>query len=174
MDKEEQVFDFMAAAEDTGKQLDALVKAIPNEVRETLAAEYRKSPWLATLPATADKVTAAAERAESAAAVLTKKAAFAGLLVCIAVVVVPLSTWGYAYWQTSKLRDEQAAIATEVKRLEALADTLKDDTGGGVEVMKDGDGFRLVALPPGTKVEKTGNLEDGRYAFTYIWPSATE
>ena len=61
MNNEEQVFDFLAAAEDTGKQLDALIKAIPGEVRNTLAAEYRQSPWLATLPTTADRVTAAAE-----------------------------------------------------------------------------------------------------------------
>lgn len=86
MNTDEQIFDFLAAAEDTGKQLDDLIKSIPGEVRETLADEYQKSPWLTALPATADRVTAAAERAESAANVLSKKAIFAGVAVCLAAV----------------------------------------------------------------------------------------
>ena len=94
MDNDEQVFDFLAAAEDTGKQLDGLIRAIPGEVRAILAAEYGKSPWLAELPKVAGSVTAAAERAEAAAGILTRKVKVAGLLVCLAAVVVPLSTWG--------------------------------------------------------------------------------
>lgn len=149
MSNDEQVFDFLAAAEDTGKQLDALVKAIPGEVRGTLAAEYKKSPWLATLPATADRVTAAAERAESAAAVLAKKAAFAGLMVCIAAVAVPVSTWGYAYWQTSKLREEQDAIRAEAKRHESAIALMKGETGGGARLQRNDDGSFTFFLPPG-------------------------
>jgi hypothetical protein len=70
MDNEEPIFDFMAAAEDLDKGLDNLIKAFPAEMRETLAAEYRKSPWLALLPTAADRLTAVAEHAESAMAAL--------------------------------------------------------------------------------------------------------
>lgn len=156
MNMDEHLFDFLAAAEDTGRQLDDLVKAIPGEIRGTLSAEYQKSPWVTALPATAERVTAAAERAESAARVLTKKTVFAGFVVCLAAVVVPLLTWGYAYWQTSKLREEQAA--------------LMDKTGGGVLVEKDDSGKRYVRLPFGAEIDQKGFYEDGRFGFVYTWP----
>ena len=170
MNNDEQVFDYLAAAEDTGKQLDELIKAIPGEVRDALAIEYRKSPWLATLPTTADKVTAAAERAESAAAILIKKATLAGLIVCLAAIILPLLTWGYAYWQTSKLRNEQAAIQAETAFLQELATALKDETGGGVILDKDGNGKWYVALPLGVEVDQQGYYRNGRFGFVYTWP----
>lgn len=46
MDNDEQVFDYMAAAEETGRQLDSLVKQIPGHIKSTLATaladEWRK------------------------------------------------------------------------------------------------------------------------------------
>ncbi len=41
---EELLFDFMAAAEDTGKRLDALIKMIPGLLQKSLSDEYRRSP----------------------------------------------------------------------------------------------------------------------------------
>ena len=66
MDNEIQAFDFMAAAEDTGRRLDEMAKRLPGEIRADLVAEYRQSPWQKSIPATADRLTAAAERAETA------------------------------------------------------------------------------------------------------------
>ena len=46
MDKEEQAFDFMAAAEDTDRQRNEMARRLPDEMRAALAAEYRQSPWV--------------------------------------------------------------------------------------------------------------------------------
>lgn len=169
MSSDEQVFDFLAAAEDTGKQLDELIKSIPGEVRGALATEYRKSPWLTELPKVADSVTAAAERAEAVAESLARKAQMAGLLVCLAAIVVPLLTWGYAYWQTSLLRREQADLKDETARLEVYAASLKEETGGGVELIRYADGDIFVALPSGVTVDRKGDTKDGRFGFIYKW-----
>ncbi len=40
-----RTFDFMAEAEDTGKQFGEVAKRLPGAVRADLAAEYRQSPW---------------------------------------------------------------------------------------------------------------------------------
>lgn len=167
MNTDDQIFDFLAAAEDTGKQLDDLIKAIPGEVRQTLSTEYQKSPWVSALPEVADRVTAAAERAETAAGILIKKVVIAGAVVCLGAIVLPLLTWGYAYWQTSKLRDEQALISRETKQLQALAETLLDETGGGILIEKDDSGKRYVRLPFGIEVDQKGFYKDGRFGFVY-------
>lgn len=170
MQDDEQVFDFLAAAEDTGKQLDALIKAIPGEIRETLAAEYRKSPWLATLPATADRVTTAGERAEAAARVLTRKSVFAGWVVCMAAVVVPLATWGYAYWQTAGLRNECAVLEDKIARLAPRAATHENASGGGTELVKGGEKLWMFILPRGAQWGKGEELADGRNGYWYSIP----
>lgn len=149
MDNDEQVFDFLAAAEDTGKQLDGLIEAIPGEVRAALAAEYRQSPWLAELPKAADSVTAAAERAEAAAATLTRKAKAAGALVCLAAVIVPLSTWGYAYRQTASLRREREALRKEAGELREAIGVMRGETGGGARLARNDGGEYVFTLPPG-------------------------
>ncbi len=170
MDKEEPFFDFMAAAEDTGKQLNEMARRLPDEIRAALAAEYRQSPWQKSIPATADRLTAVAECAESAAATLARKVKFAGSVACLASVVVPLATWGYAYWQTAKLRAEHEAIKAKTAELQGLAATLEDKTGGGVGVWKEENGQYIVALPSGVEPDRVLTYADGRHGFTYTWP----
>lgn len=167
MNNEEQVFDFMAAAEDTGRRLDALIKAIPNEIRKTLVAEYRKSPWLATLPTAADRMIAAAERSESASALLTRKTRIAGLLVGVAIVILPLSTWALAYWQTAKLREESAALQAEMEGLETAVSDLRNKTGGGIEVVSYKGGTFGVVLPDGMKFQHEARTKNNRNVLVY-------
>ncbi len=40
MNNEEQIFDYMAAAEETGRQLDLLVRQVPGQIKTTLAAAF--------------------------------------------------------------------------------------------------------------------------------------
>jgi hypothetical protein len=177
MKDEEFIFDFMAAAEDTGKRLDALIKAIPGELRNTLAAEYQRSPWLATLPTEVERLSvvvksseAAAGRTELAATQIVGKIKSVCRVACLAAIVMPLVTWGLVYWQTGKLRDEQAAIKAETDRLHGLAAALKDETGGGVVIWNLGNGKYGVALPTGAESDWNGRYKDGRYGFTYTLP----
>ncbi len=137
---EELLFDFMAAAEETGKRLDALIKAIPGSLQKTLSAEYQRSPWLMTLPAEVKRLSevvqrtdSAAERTELAAAHVERRIKTVCTVACLAAIIMPLVTWGHAYWQTGKLRDEQAEIKAETARLQTLAVALDEKTGGGMQ-----------------------------------------
>ncbi len=172
MDKEEQIFDFMAAAEDTGKQLNEMARRLPDEIRAALAAEYRQSPWQSSIPATADRLTAAAECAESAAGTLSRKAKIAGSVACFAAVIVPLATWGFAYWQTSTLRAEHEAIKAKTEELRGLAAALENKTGGGISFWKHENGEYFVALPSGVSSTRPVTYKDGTHGFAYTWPPA--
>ncbi len=111
----ELAFDFMAAAEETGKRLDALIKAIPGSLQKTLSAEYQRSPWLATLPAEVERLSAvvqrsdfAAERTGPATAHVERRIKAVCFVACLAAIIMPLAAWGHAYWETGKLRDTPA------------------------------------------------------------------
>ncbi len=178
---EEVLFDFMAAAEDTGKRLDALIKAIPGSLQKTLSAEYQRSPWLVTLPAEVERLSAvvqcsdsAAERTESATARMERRIKTVCFVACLAAIIMPFATWGHAYWQTGKLRDEQAVIEAETARLQTLAAALEEKTGGGMLIEKDDSGKRYVRLPVGAVVEQQGQYPDGRVGFVYTLPSASQ
>ncbi len=172
MDNEIQAFDFMAAAEDTGRRLDEMAKRLPGEIRADLVAEYRQSPWQKSIPATADRLTAAAERAEAATGVFERKIKIAGSVACLAAVIVPLATWGYAYWQTAKLRGEYEAITAKTAELQGLAAALEDKTGGGGSIWKKENGEYFVALPTGVEATRSVTYTDGRHGFAYTWPPA--
>jgi hypothetical protein len=174
---EELIFDFMAAAEDTGKRLDALIKTIPGTLQKTLSDEYQRSPWLATLPKDVEclntivqRADSAAERTESATAHMERRIKTVCFVACLAAVIMPLATWGLAYWQTSKLRGEQAVIKVETERLQGLAVALDAETGGGVLIEKDDSGKRYVRLPLAAEVEQQGHYPDGRFGFVYTLP----
>ncbi len=178
---EELIFDFMAAAEDTGKRLDTLIKAIPGSLQKTLSDEYRRSPWLATFPAEVERLSAlvqrsdsAAERTELAAAHVERRIKTVCFLACLAAVIMPIVTWGHAYWQTGRLRDEQAVIKAESARLQKLAAALDEKTGGGMLIEKDDSGKRYVRLPVGAVVEQQGQYPDGRVGFVYALPTASQ
>jgi hypothetical protein len=168
MQNEEQVFDFMAAAEETGKQLDEMIKRIPGDMKAVLAEEWRKSSWLAELPKAANGVATAAERTEAAAIVLTRKATRAGFAVCLGAVVIPLLIWGYAYLQTGKLRVERENLTVETSRLEGMIALMKGETGGGATFYKGSDGNWIFALPDGVEFDKIGKDFQGRSAASYV------
>jgi hypothetical protein len=174
---EELIFDFMAAAEDTGKRLDSLIKAFPGTLQKTLSDEYQRSPWLATLPKEVERLSAvvqradsAAERTESATAHTERRIKTVCLVCCFSAIIMPLAVWGLAYWQTGNLRDEQAVVRAETKRLQTYAAKLTDKTGGGVGVWTMTNGEYIVALPKDVEPSWSGKNDDGLYLFRYTWP----
>lgn len=60
----------------------------------------------------------------------------------------------------------------ETERMQRLASTLKDETGGGVVIEVDDTGKRYVALPFGVEDYQNMRYEDGRIGFRYVWPPA--
>ncbi len=127
---EDLIFDFMAAAEDTGKRLDALIKAIPGSLQETLSAEYQRSPWLTTIPAAVERLSAvvqrsnsAAERTESATAHVERRIKTVCFVACLAAIIMPIVTLGVAYWNLSDLRGQQVRLEQENAELMAGIET---------------------------------------------------
>jgi hypothetical protein len=193
MRNEEQIFDFMAAAEETGRQLDEMVRRLPGELKAVLAEEWRKSSWLAELPMAAKKAMAATTQTEVATRYLARNVKFAGFIVCLASVIIPLATWGVAYWNVSALRREQiflkqengelaAAIEAtvkvarddisrredEIKKLTDTMEALKAGVGGGIELVDRGGGAWSLMLPAYITFEEMWREPDGRYVIPYI------
>ena len=188
MPNDEHIFDYMAAAEETGKQLDEMLRRIPGEMKAVLVEEWRKSAWLAELPKAAENATAATEKtqavvqeAETATRFLTRTVKRAGFVVCLASVVIPLLTWGVAYWNLSELRRERDNLESATQHLTQERDTLRDSyanlgslieelkpqTDGGAELLVKADGVSVFRLPLGATFLRNGVTGDGREAIEY-------
>jgi hypothetical protein len=195
MQNEEQIFDFMAAAEDTGKQLDKMAKRLPGEMKAVLAEEWRRSPWLAELPKAAEKTMEATKQTEAATRFLARTVKYAGLIVCLAAFVIPSATWVLAHWNLSDLREEQSrleqsnieleeAVRTAAQTERAMADEitrrkneiaelsctvklLRDETGG-IEVVNNGNGSWEVMLPANITPGRPWRNRDGRFVVPYV------
>ncbi len=174
MDKEEQIFDFMAAAEDTGKQLNEMARRLPGELRAVLSDDWRRSPWFTELPKVIDGAREATKQTEAAAQSLARTVKKAGSIVATAAAVIPLAILGIAYWNLSDVREQQvrlerrnteleASIQTgtqmrealaeeitrqknEIQKLSATAEALRDETGG-LDVVDNSDGSWEVIFP---------------------------
>lgn len=192
MDTDESIFDYLAAAEETAKQFEAMTKRLPGELKAVLAEEWRKSPWLADLPKAMDAARRAAEKMENATRFLTRSVKKAGIAVCLAAVVIPLATWAWAYWNVSDLRrdrlrlerenddlntfigtkinagsDEISRHEREIATLSATLKALKDGTGGGIELIVYKGGAFGIILPEGMEFQHEARIEDNRNVLVY-------
>ncbi len=50
MSDSDHIFDYLAAAEESMKQMDLMVRQIPGHIKTALIEEYRKSPWMTEMP----------------------------------------------------------------------------------------------------------------------------
>lgn len=196
MDTDESIFDYLAAAEETAKQLEMMTKRLPGELKAVLAEEWRKSPWLADFPKAMDAARTAAEKTENATRFLNRSVKRAGVTVCLAAVVIPLATWGWAYWQTAELRREGAeaarqiaehaaayeamktkeeaalaALRNEMAAMSASAEALRRGEGNGGATLRHrgGNKWRIV-LPQTVEIDWSGRTLDGAFAIDYAAP----
>lgn len=167
MQNEEQIFDFMAAAEETGKQLDEMAKRLPGEIKAVLAEEWRKSPWVFELPKVAEQAGEATKQTEAATRFLVRTVKIASLIACLASVVIPLAIWGVTYWNVSALRRERERLESERESLSATVLRLKSETGDGIALQKYGDGGRGVILPAEYTFSHVGKDDVGREVLVY-------
>lgn len=124
MQDEEQVFDFMAAAEETGKQLDEMAKRLPGEMKTVLAEEWRKSSWLSELSKAAEQAGEATKQVEAASRFLARTVNIAGLIVCFSSLIIPLAAWGVAHWNLAEKRRERLILEREKDELAAAAEKI--------------------------------------------------
>lgn len=166
MDNEEQVYDFMAAAEETGRQLDALIKRLPQDIATILQQQWQQSPWRSEVPAAAASTTEAAKSAEKAAGVLWKTAKSTSWLVAIAAVIIPVASCIVAHLNLSDARQDEDAAKKRVQVLEGRESSLRFATGGGAEFYQQ-DGTYYFVPPVGTSTCEKWPLKDGRVGIKY-------
>ena len=195
MDKEEQVFDFMAAAEDTGKLLNEMARRLPGDLKAVLSDDWRRSPWFTELPTVIDKAREAAKQAEEATQSLARTVKKAGGMVAIASAVIPLAMLGIAYWNLSDLREQQIRLEqqnaalessvttgaqtekalaeevtrqkSEIQKLSATAEMLRGATGG-LDVLDNGGGTWEVVFPANAQfTRQTWRNATGRLVVSY-------
>lgn len=84
-------------------------------------------------------------------------------LLAVGVVVAAVAVAGI-WWGTSRLRDEAAELKASIIAMEATAVQLEGKTWG-LELVDYGKEGRGILLPKGVKVDRTGNVPDGRAAI---------
>ncbi len=182
---EELIFDFMAAAEDTGKRLDALIKMIPGSLQKTLSDEYRRSPWLATLPAEVERLSAvvqrtdsAAERTESATAHVEHRIKTVCFVACLAAIIMPLVALGIAYWSLSDLRNQQIQLEQENAALAAAVTTAaQKEMRLAEEITRHKSEIAEFSRTAEVLKNETGGLEvvdNGDGSWEIIFPASAE
>lgn len=166
MDNEEPIYDFMAAAEETGRQLDAMVKRLPGDIVTVLQQQWQQSPWRTELPAAVTRTTEAAREAEAAAEVLQKRAVRTAWLVGLAAIVIPVVLCILAYLNLSDVRRDEEATRKRIQVLEGQESRLKAAMGGGAEFYQQ-DGMCYFIPPHGVSAFEPVKFKDGRNGVKY-------
>ena len=100
---------------------------------------------------------------ERAASKIRSTALLGALYVIASGVVVSVVAVAGLWWGTQHLRGRLVDLQREVATLEATAEQLTSKTWR-LELVNYGDGTRGILLPKGVKVDRTGNVPDGRAA----------
>lgn len=100
---------------------------------------------------------------ERAASKIRSTALLGALYVIASGVVVSVVAVAGLWWGTQQLRGRLVDLQREVATLEATAEQLTSKTWR-LELVNYGDGTRGILLPKGVKVDRTGNVPDGRAA----------
>ena len=175
----------MAAAEDTGKRLDALIKMIPGSLQKTLSDEYRLSPWLATFPAEVERLNtvvqrsdSAAERTESATAHVERRIKTVCFVACLAAIIMPLVALGIAYWNLSDLRGQQVRLEQENAELIASIEaTTQAQKTLAETVARQKNEIQMLSRTTEVLKNETGGLDvvdNGDGSWDVIFPASAE
>lgn len=117
MNNDEQVFDFMAAAEETGRQVELLVRQIPGNIKTALADEWHKSAWFSELPQIAQDTREAAREARDAAVTLKSTISSVSIGFLLLAILMSFVVWVVTYWQVSSLHEERDELKREIQLL---------------------------------------------------------
>jgi uncharacterized coiled-coil protein SlyX len=178
---EELIFDFMAAAEDTGKRLDALIITIPGSLQKILSAEYQRSPWLTAIPAEVERLStvvqradSAAERTESVATQTVSKIKTVCRVACLSAIIMPLVTLGIVVWILSDLRGQQVQLEQRNAELaNAIATAAQTATRLAEEITRQRGEIEKLSATADLLKHETGGLDvvdNGDGAWEIILP----
>jgi hypothetical protein len=97
MNDEEHVFDYMAAAEETGRQLDLLIRQMPGHIKSTLAAafadEWREVTAFKELSEATGELNEVINEVREAVASLRQTVWMVTIVGIVVAVAIPLITW---------------------------------------------------------------------------------
>lgn len=170
MREDEKIFGLIAQAEDIQRHAKALQESAEDAVRRlpeaTRAAIRGAADEILTESAkkATESLVRASEGANMAGAVLRRTVVLQGVfLLAVAIVCagVGYAALGYVY------RGRLADLAEVKAQVRAERATLAELRGGtwGLELVTYDDGTRVIILPKGTKVDRTGAVKDGRTAI---------
>ena len=169
MQTEDKIFGLIAQAEDIQKHAvtlqraaqevlktlpDASKSAIREAARESIvqgAEEASRSLWDAS------------SAAEATASTLRRTGIFQCVfLVAVAIVVAGIG-YGVSSWIFRSRGDDLAELKTQIVQEQATLDALRSKTWG-LELVDYKDGTRGIVLPKNVKIDRTGDMPDGRAA----------
>lgn len=148
MSNDEQVFDFMAAAEESGRQLDALIKRLPDDMVAIINKQWQQSPWRSELPKAATSTIEAAKSAEMVSDRLWKTAKIILWMATVVSIVIPLAMYITAYLDVGEVRRDEDATKKRIQALEERESSLRFATGGGADFYQQ-DGVQYFTPPVG-------------------------
>lgn len=97
MNDEEQIFDYMAAAEETGRQLDSLVRQAPGTIKSTLATafadEWRKVTVFDDLSEATGRLNDAIDKAGDLVKLLRQTIWAAIAVGAVIAIAIPVFAW---------------------------------------------------------------------------------
>lgn len=97
MNNEERVFDYMAAAEETGQRLDSLVRHVPEHIKSAVATavadEWRKVTVFKELSETIIKLEGAITEVRESVKVLRQTIWAAIIIGIVVAVAIPVAAW---------------------------------------------------------------------------------
>lgn len=167
MREDEKIYGLIAQAEDIQRHAKALQESAEDTVRrlpEATRAAIRGSAD-EVLTETAKKATEslvrASEGAKLAGAVLRRTVFLQGVfLLAVALVCAGGGYAALGYVYRGRLA-ELAEVKAQVRAEKATLAELQRETWG-LELVTYGDGTRGIILPRGTKIDRTGAVQDGR------------
>lgn len=91
--KDEHIFDYMVAAEETGKQLNSVIRQVPSHIKTTLSEEWRKMPLLVELPKATQKIEDAIEEMRDMVILLKRTVWAVAFVGVFAAAAIPIVVW---------------------------------------------------------------------------------
>jgi len=167
METEDKIYGLIAHAEDAQNTLRAFqataqeaVKTLPDAARGAVRDAAREFIVQGAETASRELLGASSE-AKAAASSLRRTGLLQGVfLLAVALVVIGAAYAAGALLMKSRV-DELNELRTAIRAEEAILVELRSKTWG-LELVKYQDGTRGIILPKGTKVDRTGAVQDGR------------
>ncbi len=169
MQDEDKIFGLIAQAEDIQKHAVALqraaqeaIKTLPDASRTAIRDAAKEFITEGAEKASRGLLDASNEARDTSAALRRTGLMQGVFLLAVALVAIGAAYVAGGFLAKSRL-NELAELKAQITQEQATLAELRSKTWG-LELVNYGDGTRGVLLPKGVKVDRTGNVSDGRAA----------